>query len=185
MTTPHTHTTFQHLLRSFSLGITVSLLSICAGILPDLLAQQPRQIFSTTAAAQARPRQVQRNPRLSSLPSNSQQQRSLAQARADEFSDAELRNYAAALMEIEPIRQSTLTQVIEANGGTTLPNLVCSDPKSMEPLNDEAKSLFVNFCNQSEKIATKKGLTNGQFNQITQAVRVNPQLQDRVRGFMD
>jgi Domain of unknown function (DUF4168) len=105
-------------------------------------------------------------------------------AQADEFSDPDLRNYAAALMQIEPIRQSTLSQVSKANGGS-LPNLVCSQPNTMEGLNSEAKSLFINYCNQCESIAASKGLSIDRFNQITQAVRANPQLQNRVRNFMN
>jgi Domain of unknown function (DUF4168) len=105
-------------------------------------------------------------------------------ARADEFSDADLRNYAAALMEIEPIRQSALAQVRASTGGT-LPNLVCNQPSTMEGLNNEAKSLFVKYCNQCETIASSRGLSIDKFNQITQSVRANPQLQNRVRNFMN
>jgi hypothetical protein len=105
-------------------------------------------------------------------------------ARADEFSDPDLRNYAAALMQIEPARQSALTQVSRANGGN-LPNLVCNQPATMESLNSEAKSLFVKYCNQCESIAASRGLSIDKFNQITQAVRANPQLQERVRSFMN
>jgi Domain of unknown function (DUF4168) len=105
-------------------------------------------------------------------------------ARADEFSDVDLRNYAAALMEIEPIRQSALAQVRASTGGT-LPNLVCNQPSSMEGLNNEAKSLFVKYCNQCETIASSRGLSIDKFNQITQSVRANSQLQNRVRNFMN
>jgi hypothetical protein len=106
-------------------------------------------------------------------------------ARADEFSDPDLRNYASALMQIEPIRQSALSQVSKANNSSALPNLVCNQPNTMEGLNSEAKSLFINYCNQCESIAASKGLSIDRFNQITQAVRANPQLQNRVRGFMN
>jgi Domain of unknown function (DUF4168) len=105
-------------------------------------------------------------------------------ARADEFSDADLRNYAAALMQIEPLRQSTLAQVSRANNGS-LPNLVCNQPNTMEGLNGEAKSLFIRYCNQCESIAASRGLSIERFNQITQAVRSNSQLQNRVRSFMN
>ena len=105
-------------------------------------------------------------------------------ARASEFSDADLRNYAAALMEIEPIRQSTLAQVRASSGGA-LPNLVCNQPNTMGSLNSEAKSLFVRYCNQCETIAASRGLSIEKFNQITQSVRSNPQLQARVRSFMN
>jgi Domain of unknown function (DUF4168) len=105
-------------------------------------------------------------------------------AQAQEFSDPDLRNYAAALVQIEPIRQSALAQVSRANSGG-LPNLVCNQPSTMESLNSEAKSLFIKYCNQCESIAASRGLSIDRFNQITQAVRSNPQLQNRVRGFMN
>jgi hypothetical protein len=104
--------------------------------------------------------------------------------RAQEFSDPDLRNYAAALMQIEPTRQSALAQVSRANNGS-LPNLVCSQPSTMEGLNSEARSLFIKYCNQCESIAASKGLSIERFNQITQAIRANPQLQNRVRSFMN
>jgi hypothetical protein len=104
-------------------------------------------------------------------------------ARADEYTDADLRNYAAALMEIEPIRQSALTQV-RASAGGTLPNLVCNQPNTMEGLNSEAKALFINYCDRCESIASSRGLSIERFNQITQSVRSTPQLQNRVRSFM-
>ena len=103
---------------------------------------------------------------------------------AQEFSDGDLRNYAAALMQIEPARQSALAQVSRANGGN-LPNLVCNQPNTMESLNSEAKSLFIQYCNQCETIAASRGLSIDKFNQITQAVRANPELQTRVRGFLN
>jgi hypothetical protein len=109
----------------------------------------------------------------------------ISAARADDFSDSDLRNYAAALMQIEPIRQSTLAQVSRANSGGALPNLVCNQPNTMNGLNSEAKSLFINYCNQCESIAASKGLSIDRFNQLTQAVRSNPQLQNRVRSFMN
>ncbi|AFY92847.1 DUF4168 domain-containing protein [Chamaesiphon minutus] len=105
-------------------------------------------------------------------------------ARADEFKDPELRNYAATILEIESIRQSALAQVSRANGKAPLPNLICSQPTTMESLNSEAKSLFVRYCNQSETIAAKKGLSIDRFNYITQAVHSSLQLQNRVRSLM-
>ena len=71
---------------------------------------------------------------------------------AQEFSDSDLRNYAAALMQIEPARQSALAQVSRANGGN-LPNLVCNQPNTMDSLNSEAKSLFIQCCNSFALIA--------------------------------
>jgi Domain of unknown function (DUF4168) len=106
-------------------------------------------------------------------------------ARADEFSDSDLRNYAAALMQIEPIRQSSLAQVSRANGGGKLPNLVCNQPDTMSGLTNEAKLLFINYCNQCESIAASRGLSIEKFNQITQSLRSNQQLKNRVREFLN
>lgn len=103
---------------------------------------------------------------------------------AQEFKDAELRNYAVVLMEIEPVRQSSLAQVSRANNGN-LPNLVCNQPNTMEGLTTEAKSLFIKYCDKSESIAASRGLKRDRFNQITQAVRSSSQLQERVRSFMN
>jgi hypothetical protein len=154
MTTSNTHTNFPVLSRPLLLSAIVSFLSIGAGIVPDLTAQYPHQIFSSAA-------------------------------QADDLSDSDLRNYAAALMQIEPIRQSTLTQVSRANGGGRLPNLVCNQRETMEGLSSEAKSLFINYCNQCESIAASKGLSIDKFNQITQALRSNSQLKERVLRFMN
>jgi hypothetical protein len=106
-------------------------------------------------------------------------------AQAEDFNDAELRNYAAALMKIEPARQSALAEVSKANGGTTLPNLVCSQPDTMEGLNTDAKTIFINYCEECKKIAAERGLTIDKFNQITQAVRSTPELKQRVQNFMN
>ncbi len=106
-------------------------------------------------------------------------------ARADEFNDKDLRNYAATLMQMEPIRKSVLAQVSKTIGDGKLPNLMCSQPDTMSGLNGEAKSLFVNYCNQFESIATSRGLSTERFNEITQALRSNSQLKSRVLNFMN
>jgi Domain of unknown function (DUF4168) len=99
-------------------------------------------------------------------------------ARADEFKPSELRNYHEAAKQMESIRQSALPQVIRANSGSALPNLVCNQPVTMDGLTSEAKSLFIKYCNQCETIAADKGLSIERFNQIHQAVRSNPRLLD-------
>ncbi len=184
MTTPHTQSTLHRFSRPLLLGMMASFLSILGGIVPDLSAQKPSQIFGSAARADETINPPRRNHTSTSSQLKPARKANIAQA-GEEFSDADLRNYASALMQIEPIRQSTLAQVIRANGGGTLPNLVCNQPSTMDSLNSEAKALFVRYCNQSENIAASKGLNIDKFNQITQSVRSNPQLQNRVRAFMN
>jgi Domain of unknown function (DUF4168) len=180
MTTPHTHILLHRLSRPLLVSTIASLLTILVGIIPNPTGQTS-SIFSNAAQADdSNPTQRRTyTNRIEPL-----RQQKLAQG-GEEFSDTELRNYAMALMQIEPIRQSTLSQVIRANGGGTLPNLVCNQPSTMDGLNSEAKSLFIRYCNQSEGIAASKGLNIEKFNQITQSVRSNPQLQNRVRAYMN
>ncbi len=183
MTTPHTRHQICRLSRPIVLGTIASCLSILAGIVPDLSAQQPDRILSGAARADEIGSRAERQHRRPQNKIDSNRRSTMAQS-SEEFSDVELQNYAAALMQIEPLRQSTLSQTIRANGGGALPNLVCNQPSTMEGLNGEAKSLFVKYCNQSESIAASKGLSIDKFNQITQSVRSNSHLQNRVRGFM-
>jgi Domain of unknown function (DUF4168) len=179
MTTPHTHILHHCLSRPLLVGTIASLLSILVGIVPNPTGEN-NPIFSNAARAD----ETKLTPRRTANKSETLRRQNLAQS-GEEFSDSELRNYALALMQIEPIRQSTLAQVIRANGGGALPNLVCNQPSTMDGLNGEAKSLFIRYCNQSESIAASKGLNIEKFNHITQSVRSNPQLQNRVRGYMN
>ena len=153
MATLHTRTNLHRLLNPLLTSMIVTSISILTGIVPNLTAQQPSQIFASIA-------------------------------QADEFSDSDLQSYAAALVEIEPIRKSALAQVSQANGGGRLPNLVCSEPDTMSGLSDRAKSLFIDYCNQYASIAASRGMSVDRFNQITQAVRSSSQLKSRVRRFM-
>ncbi len=186
MTTPHTQRILHRCSRPLLLlGTIASFLSILAGIVPDLSAHQYSQFFSSAARADETNTNTHRSHTHNSVSQLKPTRRSTIAQAGEEFSDADLRNYASALMQIEPIRQSTLAQVIRANGGGTLPNLVCNQPSTMDGLNSEAKSLFIKYCNQSESIAASKGLNIEKFNQITQLVRSSPQLQNRVRAFMN
>lgn len=179
MTTPHTQLILHRLSRPLLVGTIASFFSVFVGIVPDPTGQSS-PIFSNAARAD----QPKLTPRRNTSKGETLRRQNLAQG-SEEFSDTELRNYALALMQIEPIRQSTLTQVIRANGGGTLPNLVCNQPSTMDGLNSEAKSLFIRYCNQSESIAASKGLNIEKFNQITQSVRSSSQLQNRVRAYMN
>jgi hypothetical protein len=105
-------------------------------------------------------------------------------ARAQTFNDGDLRSYALVLMQIETIRKVALSQVAQANGGS-VPNLVCDRPDTMSGLNEEAKGVFINYCNQSRSIVESKGLSMDRFNEITQNIRSNRQLKRKILQFMN
>jgi hypothetical protein len=103
--------------------------------------------------------------------------------RAQDFNPNELRGFAMAAMQIEPIRKSTLGQIKQIQGGK-VPNLVCNQPDSMNALNPEAKGLFVEYCNRCKSIAEGNGISLDRFNEIAQALKSNPDLKKKIVNFM-
>jgi len=96
-------------------------------------------------------------------------------------SDTELRNYAQAAQEIENLRQSTFNQIEAKVGKDKANRLACNQASSLNQLPDDARSLAQNYCNQSEAIVQKYGLTINQFNQITQKRKADPGLNQKIQ----
>ncbi len=99
---------------------------------------------------------------------------------AEGISNPELKKYAKALIEIEPLRVNALGTISKRMEGN-LPNLMCNQPDSMSSLPGDARKVFVNYCNQSQSIAQGYGLGLERFNEITNLVRSNPRLQSRLQ----
>ena len=104
-------------------------------------------------------------------------------ARANNFSNDDLRNYAKSLMQIEPLRQSTLAEIRNVQGGP-LPNLICNQPATMVGLKDAARSRFIEYCDQCKSIAARNGLSMDLFNAITESLRTDPSLKQKIRSYM-
>jgi Domain of unknown function (DUF4168) len=94
--------------------------------------------------------------------------------------NGELRKYAMAIIEIEPLRLEAL-QTVRSRVSGDLPNLMCNQPSSMADLPADARRVFVNYCDQANSIVAKHGLTMAAFNRITAAVSSNPQLRERLQ----
>lgn len=107
-------------------------------------------------------------------------QRSAQSAVNEGISNPELKKYAKALIEIEPLRISALETISQKMAGN-LPNLMCHQPESMSSLPIDARKVFVNYCNQSQAIAQRYGLGIERFNEITSMVLSNPRLQGRLQ----
>ncbi len=107
-------------------------------------------------------------------------QRSSQASPAEGISSPELQNYAKALIRIEPLRISALETISKRVEGN-LPNLMCYQPESMSSLPNDARRVFVKYCNQSKSIAQGYGLGMERFNEITNLVLSNPRLQSRLQ----
>ncbi|MBL1208454.1 DUF4168 domain-containing protein [Geminocystis sp. GBBB08] len=106
------------------------------------------------------------------------------QAVAQTPTDEDLRKYAQAAIEIENLRKTTFSN-IESIVGKSKPNqLNCYQEDSLNQLQGNARTMAVNYCEQSEAIVKKYGLTNTQFNQITQQVKQNPALKQKLQGII-
>lgn len=106
------------------------------------------------------------------------------QAIAQNVSDEDLKKYAQAAMEIEGLRKMTLSNIENIVGKSKPNQLNCYQQESLTQLPDNARAMAVNYCEQSEAIVKKHGLSNAQFNQITQQVRENPVIKQKLQGFI-
>jgi hypothetical protein len=100
-------------------------------------------------------------------------------ARAQTITDAELVNYARAVLAIEPKRQAAYEEIKEKSG--SVPAIVCSDSASINKLPGNVRNIAVNFCNQSKAIVEKNGLNIARFNEITTLQQNDSALQKRIQ----
>jgi hypothetical protein len=103
---------------------------------------------------------------------------------AQNVSDADLKKYAQAAIEIENLRVTTLANIENIVGKSKPNQLNCYQENTFNQLPNSARNIAENYCEQSETIVKKHGLTNTQFNQIHQQVRSNPTLKQKVQSMI-
>ncbi|NJL02701.1 MAG: DUF4168 domain-containing protein [Spirulinaceae cyanobacterium SM2_1_0] len=104
-------------------------------------------------------------------------------AQAQGVSDEEIRRYAQALLEMEPQRVRAYNRLQDIVGNE-LPNIVCNQTASFSGLPGNARQIASSYCNQSRRIVRDRGFTVTRFNQITQQLRSDEQLRQRVQAAM-
>jgi Domain of unknown function (DUF4168) len=97
-------------------------------------------------------------------------------------SDGELRRYALAIIEMEPLRLEAL-QAIKSKVGS-VPSLMCHQPGNLDGLPADAQRIFVKHCDQASNIASKNGLSMDSFNRITAAVSGDAGLRSRLQNIV-
>ncbi len=97
-------------------------------------------------------------------------------------SDGELRRYALAIIEMEPLRLEAL-QAIKSKVGS-VPSLMCHQPGNLDGLPADARRIFVKHCDQASNIASKNGLSMDSFNRITAAVSGDAGLRSRLQNIV-
>lgn len=92
-------------------------------------------------------------------------------ARAQNVSDDEVQNYARAILDMEPIRQSAYNDIKKIVTPEAPPNIVCSTNSTFGGLPGNARQIAVSYCNQSRQIVQNSGLSIERFNQITSQIQ--------------
>ena len=98
------------------------------------------------------------------------------------FTDADLKNYAKAVLAIEPVRQAAYNEIQQMSKNGQAPDIVCDQSKSLERLSKDIQTVAINYCTQSKKISESNGLTMAQFNALSVNVQSDPELQRRIQN---
>ncbi len=102
---------------------------------------------------------------------------------AQTLSDEQINNYAQAVMRIESNRQQAYAE-IQRIMGENPPEIVCNQPSSYNSLPEEAAKVALTYCQNSENIVKDTGMTVEQFNQITQQIKQDQELERRIQDVM-
>ncbi|ELR98904.1 DUF4168 domain-containing protein [Gloeocapsa sp. PCC 73106] len=100
---------------------------------------------------------------------------------AQSVDEQQINMYAQAALEIETHRQRAY-QEIQTILGKTPPPIVCNQPRSYNSLPAAAEKVAISYCQTSENIVEKSGLTVTEFNQITQKISEDQELERRVQN---
>lgn len=97
------------------------------------------------------------------------------------FTDAEISNYARAVLGIEPRRQAAYDEIRGIAGGS-VPAVVCHETRNINRLGRNIREIAVNYCNKAKEIIETNGLTVSRFNDITKSQQADPALQQRIQA---
>src|SRR5689334_12824903 len=70
-----------------------------------------------------------------------------AHAQNQSFNSNDITSYAQAVLAMEPARQEAFGQIKKIVGGAEVPQIVCSEPNSINSLPSKARDIAVNYCN--------------------------------------
>lgn len=105
-------------------------------------------------------------------------------AYAQDISSTQVTNYAKAVLEAEPLRQTALNNIKQAMGSGDVPQIVCDNQESFNSLPENARNVASNYCNEYGTIVRKYFGSFEQFNQITTNVQNDPNLKKRIQDEM-
>ena len=103
-------------------------------------------------------------------------------AYAQDVGDPDVTNYAQAVLEMEPVRQTAFDEIKKLIGSGDIPPIVCHKPESLDALPGNARQIALNYCSQSQKIVESNRLSITRFNAITVDMQNDPNLKTRIQN---
>lgn len=103
---------------------------------------------------------------------------------AQSYNNQELMNYARAVFEIEQLRNNIYQEIKDLMPSGQVPEIVCNQPASINPLDVPVRSLVVGYCTDSATIVRRNNLSIDRFNQITKDLEVYPSLKTQVQNLL-
>jgi Domain of unknown function (DUF4168) len=100
-------------------------------------------------------------------------------AYAEQVNNAEIKNYALAVLGMEPARQEAYNEIKKIIGQEP-PAIACYKTESLSQLPRSARRIAVNYCNRSKQIVESNNLTSERFNAITQELQGDDNLKNRI-----
>jgi len=99
---------------------------------------------------------------------------------AQPISDEQIVTYARAVIAIESHRQRAYAEIQRIMGAEP-PEIMCNQPDSYNNLPEDAQRVAIAYCETSEATVTDMGMTVKEFNEITQQVKEDPDLERSVQ----
>lgn len=109
---------------------------------------------------------------------------------AQNFTEQEISNYAAAVLAIEEIRIQAYAEISDlmtiANEDVTRHDLRCINADGLKQLprtvRSQVRRFVINYCNDAKQIVEDTGLTTEMFNVITQNHREDEELANQIQS---
>lgn len=94
----------------------------------------------------------------------------------------EIESYARAVLSIETNRRVAFEEIQKMTNNETVPDVTCTETKSIAALSKNLQEIAVNYCERSKKFIQDEGLTMDKFNAITASAQSNMELQERIKN---
>jgi hypothetical protein len=97
-------------------------------------------------------------------------------------STEDIQSYARAVLSIDINRKTAYEEIQKMTRNERVPDVTCTEAKSITALSKDIQGIAVNYCQRSKKSIENEGLTTGKFNAITVSAQSNPELQQRIQS---